>query len=1035
MFGGFFKSKKKVEQGKAAERRDSFYEDEGDDGIVDDDENDIDDKEYGRRVTEEIAKRKSVNVTKHSAPVPVRPPSTAASSKVPPKAPTPPPTAQPAQQAPKATPPVSTTPKATAAPTHAAPAHASPAHAAPVVANHAKPTAAPVAQASKPVTPVATPQAKVATPTPVAAAPPVKAATTPVAAAAPPVKTATTPVAAAPASKPVVTVPITAPSPPVTPSSASSASRPNSATSAPQPMFVNASAVSAARPNSATTAPIIPKANSAAAARPFSATSAPVIVPIDKNAPPLDPKAIQQLVLMGFSYPASVMALQRCNNKSDLAAEFLLEHSEAEVNQMLISKTTISPKPVLPLTPTNAPITVTPKAVTPQPSPAVAAKAVEAPKPATPAHTPVTTTPVAAGTPAASAAKTSTTPKAAATTPPPSTSPVPQAASPAPTPAPVPAVVPSKPDVPVLRQASLKRAKPKEMEAVDTAMAAILAKREALKKQQAPPPSASAASSCLSSPRGGYMTDTSSTQGGSVFDKLSTYKTKGAALHEQQEEEDRQRREAQERRRKALAAPISGPAAAGATAADTDKETFQALFNKKTKSMVLNEKQEEEERVAREAHERKWKTLTTPRDSANVTSESDSEVFGKLYTTKLKSHKISEQVEQEEKAHLEKLEAHSSGRLGASVAPVTPTLVLKKTQSAMLREHFTLEDKQRLDEERAAEERMRKELESPGRRNKRSASADRSLHASSNEDFASSLDRSIQLARRRSNGDTIDTLDATAVDDIDTEDEDVDEKSKTKTATNGHTVRPSGPGDALSRQSSVRAADVQKQSSFYNKPDSLGKAKSFRANVSNVDKNSLGVPGVVTRERLPQEIQETADHNWVCKVVNAPRDGVSVNGRKAEIMVSVKGVYPSRQHCKAVAVANAPPRWATKAKNSLCGICEEAFNKYLKPENCSNCGQLVCADCSDENWPLNMVPESFCDKKTTPRVCAACNVLMEKTVAALKAGDLELVQLLHQTGNVNFHNQYSIFADAPYAVSSHNLCCKILLCCTHFAVH
>jgi hypothetical protein len=54
---------------------------------------------------------------------------------------------------------------------------------------------------------------------------------------------------------------------------------------------------------------------------------------------------------------------------------------------------------------------------------------------------------------------------------------------------------------------------------------------------------------------------------------------------------------------------------------------------------------------------------------------------------------------------------------------------------------------------------------------------------------------------------------------------------------------------------------------------------------------------------------------------------------------------------------------------------------------------------------------------TKVRICKTCDNLMNKLVAALKAGDLPLVKSLHLTGNVNLHNPFTVFPDAPYAVS------------------
>ena len=129
-------------------------------------------------------------------------------------------------------------------------------------------------------------------------------------------------------------------------------------------------------------------------------------------------------------------------------------------------------------------------------------------------------------------------------------------------------------------------------------------------------------------------------------------------------------------------------------------------------------------------------------------------------------------------------------------------------------------------------------------------------------------------------------------------------------------------------------------------------------------------------------------------------------------------MFESKAQCEAITAAYAPPVMADSKKKTACKVCEEAFNKYLKPEHCHNCGQMVCADCSDESWPRSMLPHTyFSEKKGKARVCSACNQLMEKLVTALKAGNMDEVIVLHEIGNVNFHFPLTIYPDAPYPVS------------------
>lgn len=142
----------------------------------------------------------------------------------------------------------------------------------------------------------------------------------------------TTPKTPASHPSPQTVTPITPtpPQPPVsTPASRAAAARPNAATAGPASVS-SSFVVSADRPFSATSVPgaVLP-AGYLPVATPTSNYNRPnpSLVP--------DEKALKTLVLMGFSRPTATLALQRTNNNSELAAEFLLEHTAAELNTML----------------------------------------------------------------------------------------------------------------------------------------------------------------------------------------------------------------------------------------------------------------------------------------------------------------------------------------------------------------------------------------------------------------------------------------------------------------------------------------------------------------------------------------------------------------------------------------------------------------------------------------------------------------------------------------------------------------------------
>ena len=981
---GFFKSKKKQEAAKRAEKHDSFYREseEEEDDFVDD--QGMDDEEYGRRVTEEIAKRKSAAKASPSVSAAHSPASrghttpTSRATNSPATVPTPPPS---------------------------------------IVASHASKVTATAVSSH------ATSKMK---------------------------------------SVPVVTATVVP-----NPKKQTTAARPNPATAAPIIPGVNTSKSN----------PTTPTATHISASRPYSATSAPAIVnPSRPNAattPPLhiakartggftpDPKAMQQLVSMGFSYPAANMALRMKENRADQAAEYLLEHSDAEINSLLAiesaqranaAKKVDNTHPV-----TSKPATSSTPVAVAVSSSNVAASSTKSIANTITATTTSTTTPLKRGISSKDVNKTSTTNS--------NTSPITE------------------------RINSKKNVVTKEVNSVDAAMAAIIAKREALKKKQAQVVKQSSQKNVKTSnieenttettANTTATTTTTTASATAVYDKLSNYKTKGTVVRELQEEEDRLRIEGQEKRRKALAAPatdsavsvLASPDSASSTLDDnhtgtgsistepsesttttpvvqqerssrqsntsprratsniglveeeksvrktdtsprrsqsssnttstTTSSAFEALYNKKTEKMLLIEQLEAEERAEKEAQERKWKKLTTKTDSttasrSNSISENDVEVFEKLYSKPIESQKLREKSLLEEKLHKEKLEAHISGKAGIALQASENMHILKKTESARMREYETMEERKRFEEE----ERRKKELEptpilSPNRppMSRRSSSVDR-MRLSSEERSETSM------ARRLSS-----SLDSISMVEVQEEGE-----SDTESPT---TEQPNPAG---------------KQHSTAQLNNSTSRQNSFRedSNTNTTENNQNNtilnkIPGIIKRTLMNYKVTETSDHRWEGRV--------NVPNKETVLMVPIKGSYASKQQCIQITTANTPPQWKIQSKLSCCSICEESFNKYLKAENCRNCGQLVCPDCSDETWPSTMIPVTFYEKNSLHiRICSACIKTTNSFIAALKSGDLETVQCLYKYSNVNLHQPYSILPDAPYPVSSYCIPRFISMC-------
>jgi len=877
---------------------------------------------------------------------------------------------------------------------------------------------------------------------------------------------------------------------------------------------------------------------------------------------------------MGFSYPASTLALMKNNNKIDLAAEFLLERSDDEINQLLALESASM---------ANASKKSTP-AASPAPSPA-----------ASPLKRAVSTNKAAAARALFIQTQNLN-----------SRSGPPSMESPQPT---------KSPPVQLSKAPSQRVTKGKDATAVDSAMAAILAKREALKKADTERSSKNASPAVPESPAAdaavaSAAVATPSPSKPSPFERMSSYKTKGQILRDEKDEENRRQVEAQEARRKALRElSLASSPGAGVTTTTTggtpvlENRAFEALHMKKTHSMVLAEEAEqakkaeveaqekrrksltqsdsspgpaatkqsdksgdscgdsvvttntsntafdslyskktramlvaeavermqreqqeaheaeihaqamrrkllrdaspggtrtrtssvdsvsvittstlnksgafenlhltktrsmlmaeaadESQRVEKEAQDRKWKKATTPRSSISegyLTTEN--EVFDKLHSKKRVNQEIREQVTFEEKAHLEKREAHMLGKAGANLPALDDSKLLHRTKSAFMREQLKEEERQRSEEARAthAAKRMDSFSRAASIKSFRSPSsaddeANRRNLVSNSEDTLTESDSSVNRSIRRgkSSGQLVpstaasnmlDGIGATMVDDFsDIEEEDEEEEDEdddrmpTLDVNERSPVKRTAPTQTITHKNS----DFFKfgQSFYANDSKSSFRAKqSFRRSEggllsnNNSSRNLLemkveDIRGQVRRTSMPFEVYETSDHTWAGKVT-LPANPITTT---IETVVTLRGTYPTREQCVSITSAYAPPVWVEAQKNSTCRVCEEAFNKYLKVEHCNNCGQLVCMDCSDESWPATMFPYTFVERKTKPRACSACTHLMEKLVAALKAGDLDQVTALVETGNVNLHFPFSVYPDAPYPVSLH--ACYLVHC-------
>lgn len=84
--------------------------------------------------------------------------------------------------------------------------------------------------------------------------------------------------------------------------------------------------------------------------------------------------------------------------------------------------------------------------------------------------------------------------------------------------------------------------------------------------------------------------------------------------------------------------------------------------------------------------------------------------------------------------------------------------------------------------------------------------------------------------------------------------------------------------------------------------------------------------------------------------------------------------------------------------------------------HCRNCGYVICNACSQNFWPSSMLPSFYYNKEKYVRICDDCNTLMLVFVDALKAGDQATALAVFNTGNVNLHRPFSLFASGANAV-------------------
>jgi hypothetical protein len=132
----------------------------------------------------------------------------------------------------------------------------------------------------------------------------------------------------------------------------------------------------------------------------------------------------------------------------------------------------------------------------------------------------------------------------------------------------------------------------------------------------------------------------------------------------------------------------------------------------------------------------------------------------------------------------------------------------------------------------------------------------------------------------------------------------------------------------------------------------------------------------------------------------------------------LKASFKTEHEARAACEQYAPPRMHSFDDYSKCHICKKSFNKVIRrPCHCHNCGVCVCTKCT-ENWPAVMMPVTFTmvKRRKQYRVCYACDWLSSAFRVALLSGDMDKIEQLYGTGNVNLRVPFAKAKGSYYPV-------------------
>jgi len=175
---------------------------------------------------------------------------------------------------------------------------------------------------------------------------------------------------------------------------------------------------------------------------------------------------------------------------------------------------------------------------------------------------------------------------------------------------------------------------------------------------------------------------------------------------------------------------------------------------------------------------------------------------------------------------------------------------------------------------------------------------------------------------------------------------------------------------------------------------------------------------IIPRTSLPYKI-EHSDVTMEWTVTMHTNQEALDNNDQHKIEESIlKASFKTEQEARAACEQYAPPRMHSFDDYSQCHICKKSFNKVIRrPCHCHNCGVCVCTKCT-ENWPAVMMPITFTlvKRRRQYRVCYACDWLSSAFRVALLNGDLDKIEQLHGTGNINLRVPFANAKGSYYPV-------------------